>query len=191
MTAEQLALLGHGVAQAGQMAARRLAAGTGATGTGAAADVLVERSVAVRYRGQAHHLDVPLPPGDVGEASVHKLLERFEEQYETLFGAGAAFREAGFELLSARVMMTARLAPGAQPRPADPLAAAPSRTVVFDDPAHPVSCPVWTTAFPAPGHELTGPALVAYPGQTLVIPPGTSARTDEQGNFIVTREPGG
>jgi N-methylhydantoinase A len=189
MTAGQLTLLDRGVAQARQAAARRLAAGTSAAGP--AADVLVEPSVAVRYRGQAHHLDVPLPSGDVGEASVRKLLERFEEQYEALFGAGAAFREAGFELLSARVMMTARLAPGAQARPADPLAAAPPRTVVFDDPAHPVSCPAWTTAFPAPGHELAGPALVAYPGQTLVIPPGASARTDEHGNFVISMEPGG
>lgn len=184
------ALLSRHLAQARDAASRRLAAATGAsaisaTSTGASADVLVERSVSIRYRGQAHHLDVPLPAGEVGEAAVHKLLERFEEQYETLFGAGSAFREAGFELVSARVMMTARLAAGAQPRPADPLTAAPPRTVVFDDPDHPVGCPVWTTTFPAAGHELTGPCLVVYPGQTLVIPPGSHARTDEQGNFLV------
>jgi N-methylhydantoinase A len=88
-------------------------------------------------------------------------------------------------------MMTARLAPGARPRPADPLAAAPPRPVVFDHPGHPVSCPVWTTTFPAPGRELAGPALVAYPGQTLVIPPGWRARSDERGNFVVTAEPTG
>jgi N-methylhydantoinase A len=185
MSAGQPALLSRHVAQARDAAARRLAAAIGAYGTGAAADPLVERSVSIRYRGQAHHLDVPLPAGEVGEAAVHKLLERFEEHYETLFGAGSAFREAGFELVSARVMMTARLAAGAHPRPADPLTAAPSRMVVFDDPDQPVGCPVWTTTFPAPGQELTGPCLVAYPGQTLVIPPGSHARTDEQGNFLV------
>jgi N-methylhydantoinase A len=142
--------------------------------------------VSVRYRGQAHHLDVPLPPGEVDGTAVDKLLERFEEQYEALFGAGSAFRAAGFELVAARVVLTARLAPGAKPRPADQLTAAPPRAVVFDDPDHPVSCPVWATAFPAPGLELAGPALVAYPGQTLVIPPGWHARTDEHGNFVIS-----
>ena len=190
VTAGQLAQLEEQVAQASRAASRRLAAGTGTTRTGAA-DIATERSVSVRYRGQAHYLDVPLPSGEVGEAAIGKLLERFEEQYEALFGAGSAFREAGFELVAARVMMTARLAPGARPRPADPLAAAPPRPVVFDDPDHPVSCPVWTTAFPAPGRELAGPALVAYPGQTLVIPPGWRARSDERGNFVVTAEPTG
>jgi N-methylhydantoinase A len=117
---------------------------------------------------------------------VNKLLERFEEQYEALFGAGSAFREAGFELLSARVLLTARTPAAAEPKPADPLLPAPSRLVVFDDPASPVTCPVWTTAFPAPGQQVQGPCLVAYPGQTLVVPPGAAARTDARGNVIVT-----
>jgi N-methylhydantoinase A len=178
LTAQELAQLGQHVTQVLEAAAGRLPSG--------AADLHVERSLSVRYRGQAHHLDVPLPPGEVSEATVTKLLERFEEQYEALFGAGSAFREAGFELVSARVMVTTRLAANTQPRPADPLAAASPRTVVFDDPGHPVSCPVWTTNFPAPGQEVTGPCLVTYPGQTLVVPPGARARTDERGNFIVT-----
>jgi N-methylhydantoinase A len=143
-----------------------------------------DRTVSVRYRGQAHHLDVPMPEA----RSVDKLLERFEAQYEALFGAGSAFREAGFEILSARVMQTTRLAAGARPVPSDPLVAAGTRTVVFDDPRQPVDCPVWTTAFPAPGQHLEGPCLVVYPGQTLVMPPGTTAVTDELGNIVVTLE---
>jgi N-methylhydantoinase A len=181
-TGEQVAQLRESVTAAADMAAGRLAsAGTTASG----ADILAERSVSLRYRGQAHHIDVPLPAGDVDAAAVHKLLERFEEQYEALFGAGSAFREAGFELLSARVLLTARAATGTQPQPADPLAQAAPRLVVFDDPANPVQCPVWTTDFPSPGQQANGPCLVVYPGQTLVVPPGATARTDSRGNMIV------
>jgi N-methylhydantoinase A len=182
-TGEQVAQLRDNVAAAAGAAAGRLAA------AGPGADIVAERSVSVRYRGQAHHLDVPLPAGDVDEAAVSKLLERFEEQYEALFGAGSAFREAGFELVSARVLLsasvTARAAAAARPRPADRLVRAPSRPVVFDDPANPVQCPVWTTAFPAPGQRVAGPCLVVYPGQTLVVPPGAAARSDSHGNLIV------
>jgi N-methylhydantoinase A len=179
VTSGQLAQLGQHLAEAGEAAARRI---------NGAAVPQAERTVAVRYRGQAHHLDVPLPPGAVDETALNKLLERFEEQYEALFGVGSAFREAGFELLSVRVMLTARLAAGARPAPADPLVAAASRPVVFDDPDTPAQCPVWTTAFPAPGLRAEGPCLVVFPGQTLVVPPGGTARTDELGNFVVTVE---
>jgi N-methylhydantoinase A len=48
-----------------------------------------------------------------------------------------------------------------------------------------VCCPVYRTAFPAPGQELRGPCLVSFPGQTLVVPPGATARTDAAGNFVV------
>ena len=156
VTAGQVAVLAEQLARAGHAAAAWLAAGTGATGT-AAADVLAERTASVRYRGQAHHLDVPLPPGEITEAAVGKLLERFEEQYEALFGAGFAFREAGFELVAARVMMTARLARGARPRPADPLTAAPPRPVVFDDPGHPVAARSGPPRSPLPATSWPGP----------------------------------
>jgi N-methylhydantoinase A len=146
----------------------------------------IERVISVRYRGQAHHLEVPVPESHVDAAAVDKLLERFEAQYEALFGAGSAFREAGFEILSVRVMLTARPAGGAQPTPSDPLVAAGTRAVVFDDPDQPCECPVWTTAFPAPGQHIEGPCLVVYPGQTLVVPPGATGRTDELGNIVVT-----
>jgi N-methylhydantoinase A len=145
-----------------------------------------ERTVSLRYRGQAHHLDVPLPESHLDDAAVGKLLERFEAQYEALFGAGAAFREAGFEILSVRVLRTVRLAAGARPAPADPLVPAGTRSVIFDDPRQPYDCPVWTTGFPAPGQQLVGPCLVVYPGQTLVLPPGAAGRTDDLGNIVVT-----
>ena len=174
----------HLAAAAGAAAARL------ATVTADPAEVLTERTVAVRYRGQAHHLDVPLPSAEVDEAAVHKLLERFEEQYEALFGAGSAFREAGFELLSVRVMLTARTAASPRPSPDGSLTRAPSRPVVFDDPDCPVPCPVWQTAFPAPGQRVEGPCLIVYPGQTAVLPPGAAGRTDDQGNLVVTMAPG-
>ncbi|MFC8511835.1 hydantoinase/oxoprolinase family protein [Streptomyces sp. NPDC057257] len=165
-------------AEAGEAAVRRMGPTVGEPTT--------ERIVSLRYRGQAHHLDVPLPEPQLDAACVDKLLERFEAQYEALFGAGAAFREAGFEILSVRVMLTARLTAGARPTPSDPLVAAGTRTVVFDDPGQPCECPVWTTAFPAPWQHIEGPCLVVYPGQTLVVPPGATGRTDELGNIVVT-----
>ena len=118
--------------------------------------------------------------------SFERLVTAFESQYEALFGAGSAFREAGIEIMSVRALVTVHLQSSAPPAPTDPLAPAGTRSVVFDDPGTPVDCRVYTTQFPAPGQALDGPALVAYPGQTLVIPPGARALADAFGNVVVT-----
>lgn len=154
-------------------------------------DVSVERFVALRYRGQAHTLEVPAWFGEPDSASLEKVLVRFEVQYESLFGAGAAFSEAGFEVLAVRAAVTGRLRPASEPSPSEPVVASGVRSVVFDDPAEPQECQVWTTGFPAPGQHVLGPCLVVFPGQCLVVPPGGEARTDELGNFVVTLKLGG
>lgn len=148
-------------------------------------EVTIERTMALRYRGQAHHLDVPVLGSAIDGAFFEETVARFEKQYESLFGAGSAFREAGLEVLNVRVLLTAHLGATASPDPTGALVAAGTRSVVFDDPDLPVDCPVWHTEFPAEGQDVQGPALVVYPGQTLVIPPGAAARTDEFGNFVV------
>jgi N-methylhydantoinase A len=145
----------------------------------------IERTMALRYRGQAHHLDVPVATEAIDAHAFEQTVARFEERYESLFGEGSAFREAGLEVLNVRVILTAHLDALAQPDPTGGLISAGTRWVVFDDPSTPVECPVWRTEFPAEGHHVAGPALVSYPGQTLVIPPDAAAETDRFGNFVV------
>ncbi len=148
--------------------------------------VSVALSVAVRYRGQAHHLDVALPDGPLDVAGLGTSLRAFETDYESLYGAGAGFGGAGFELLSVRAIGSRPGAGENSARPADPIVREGDREVVFDDPAVPFTCAVYRTGFPAPGQQVDGPALICFPGQTLVIPPGGRARTDRRGNVVVT-----
>lgn len=146
----------------------------------------VAATASLRYRGQAHALDVSLAE-PVGRASdVERILAAFEEQYEQLFGEGAGFREAGFEMTGLRVTATAPAATEVAPAPSDKVELTGARPVVFDDPDVPAECAVYRTRFPRAGQEVAGPALVVFPGQTLVVPPGAVARTDESGNFVVS-----
>ena len=68
---------------------------------------------------------------------------------------------------------------------ANPLRPAGERDVYFDR-SEPVRCPVFRCDFPAPDQRQNGPCLVVSSGQTLVVPPAASVRTDAAGNFIVT-----
>ena len=146
--------------------------------------------VAVRYRGQAHALDVAIGSGfGPPRPCDRELLARFEDEYEVLFGAGSQFKRAGFEVLSVRADVLVRLKGGV---PSGALTAhrhleeVGERTVVFDDPSRPLECPVWSATVPPPGRVLEGPCLVAYPGQTLVVPPGAVGAADDDGNVLVT-----
>jgi N-methylhydantoinase A len=154
--------------------------------------------VAVRYRGQAHALDVAVGKGFGPPAPCDaRVLTRFEEQYESHFGAGSQFSRAGFEVLSVRtdVQLHLDVPPAAgggdatAGAPASALRPSGTRQVVFDDPDRPSECPVWWATVPAAGQSVDGPCLVAYPGQTLVVPPGAVGRTDGHGNVLVTLSP--
>ncbi len=145
----------------------------------------VEHSIALRYRGQAHHLDVPFSEEHVTETSFATCLDRFERQYEALFGRGAAFREAGFEVLSVRALGTGKLVLPVTPSGGDPLVVIGSRLVVFDNPLQPLEVRVYSTEYPAAGQSVEGPCVIEFPGQTVVVPPGGIVRSDESGNLHV------
>jgi N-methylhydantoinase A/oxoprolinase/acetone carboxylase beta subunit/N-methylhydantoinase B/oxoprolinase/acetone carboxylase alpha subunit len=146
----------------------------------------VRTTAAIRYRGQAHHLDVMIEEELSSAAALEKTIESFESQYESLYGAGSAFREAGIELLSLRATATIALPGSTQPSPSGELISMGTRSVIFDNPAAPQICPVYRTSFPQQDLIVQGPCLVEFPGQTLVVPPGAEARTDQWGNFVVT-----
>lgn len=139
-------------------------------------------TAAVRYHGQAHHLDIAVAQiPDVPDVAA--MLERFESEYELLFGHGSGFREAGFEILSVRSV-------AAQPS-ADRSAGEQTtgerfevrgvRPVVFDDPAAPEDTVVYGCRWPAADQRVEGPCLIQLPGCVVVVPPGGAAETDSTG----------
>lgn len=152
-------------------------------------EVAIERTVAIRYRGQTHHLDVVLPEGRLDEAGFRTTIARFEHQYETLFGRGAAFSAAGFEILSVRAVGSGKLPPPASTTVGEDLKLVSKRPVVFDDPKAPVETLIYRTTFPKPGARASGPCIIEFPGQSVVVPPGRSAVADQYGNLHVGKNP--
>jgi N-methylhydantoinase A len=151
------------------------------------ATMAVERYVSIRFRGQTNHIDVSVGEGAFNAAAFGDVTQRFEKQYETLFGRGAAFSNAGYEILFVRVMGSAPLAPPAVATKGEPLISRKSRKVVFDDPKAPVETAIYLTTFPQAGATAKGPAIIEFPGQSVVVPPGMTATADDYGNLHVTR----
>lgn len=139
---------------------------------------VLSHTAAIRYHGQAHHLDIAIPQTPDRDA-LAATLGRFEAEYELLFGKGSGFREAGFEILSVRSI--AALGSEARPPAAahgDLFEVRDVRPVVFDDANAPEDTVVYGCRWPAADQQVAGPCLIQLPGCVVVVPPGGSAETD-------------
>ena len=152
----------------------------------AKATMTVEHYCAVRFRGQTNHIDVLLDGETFDIETYNAMIRRFETQYETSFGRGAAFSSAGYEILLVRAMGSAALAPPAVVCKGEPLLSHTSRKVVFRDPRTALDTAIYLTSFPEAGATVAGPAIIEFPGQSVVVPPGAVARADDSGNLHVS-----
>ncbi len=148
-------------------------------------DIKIERFVAIRFRGQTHHLDVAVEDRVFDSEAYRQTTAAFEQQYEILFGHGASYSGAGYEILSVRVTGTGALPPPVLSASGDDLVPVKSRKVVFDDPAVAIDCTIYRTTFPKSGTRVSGPSIIEFPGQSVVVPPGAQAHADEFGNLHI------
>lgn len=153
--------------------------------TAAKGQVRIERLISIRYRGQTHHLDVPLDGDQFDAEAFRKAVAAFEAQYETLFGRGAAFSKAGYELLSVRAVGIGALPPPAVATTGEKLEFVKTRAVIFRDPKAPLDTAIYKTSYPEPDASIEGPAIIEFPGQSVVVPPKTKATADRFGNLHV------
>jgi N-methylhydantoinase A len=150
-------------------------------------NVRIERFVSIRFRGQTHFLDIAVDADHFDADTFREVVRRFEAEYETLFGRGAAFSKAGYEILAARSVGTGALPPPAQATQGEDLAYVKSRPVVFRDANAPVDTRIYRTSFPKSGARVDGPCIIEFPGQSVVVPPGYSASADAFGNLHVKK----
>jgi N-methylhydantoinase A len=153
---------------------------------GARGMVEVEQLASMRYRGQTNSLDIPVGTSDFSAHSYAETVARFETRYEELFGSGAGFSQAGFEVVAVKTIGHGKLQPAATAMQGDVLSVVGTRNVVFDDPRVPVQTSIYRIDFPRPNEEALGPCIIEYPGQSVVVPPGSVARADNFGNLHVT-----
>jgi N-methylhydantoinase A len=145
----------------------------------------VQLSVEARYVGQVWELDVPLPRATLDGDGLAALVEAFHAAHERVF----AVRDDAtpVEFLAWRARLTVHL-DRRRPRGADPRTSPPRAFTAR--PAHFPGCGLVDTPFfegPAlgAGDCVEGPAVVAEPTTTVVIPPGAAATLSPQGSYLI------
>jgi N-methylhydantoinase A len=154
-----------------------------------AKDVDVQRIFALRYKGQVHEVDTPVGAGRLDESDLERVMDDFERRYETLYGRGSGFRQAGIELVTYRVMATARVQDAAIERhaegDADPSPAQLGLEELYWHGSGTLQTDVYGTEL-RPGMQFRGPAVVRLAATTGLVHPGEQAVLDGYGNIRIS-----
>jgi N-methylhydantoinase A len=155
----------------------------------ALAQVLVARSVDLRYVGQNYELEIPW-----GEGGLGALRAAFEQRHRQLYGyaTGESVECVNLRVVARAMQQTS--ATGAPPAAPPPAAATRSGgrppEVLGRQPADfretgPVQLPRYDRAALAPGATLDGPALVADEWSTTVVYPGQRCVAGALGHLVI------
>ena len=153
-------------------------------------DLVEQRLVELRYTGQGHELQITLPPGTLDQVALDRLRERFEVEYERVYG----LRNAGSAVEVVTWLLTlSTAAPPVRPATLGPggTEARPAATREAWEPAQGSAVPFgvyWR--FDLVGDaRIAGPALVAEHETTSVLPAGWSARVNSLGHLVMEADP--
>ena len=147
-----------------------------------------QRFADMKFRLQIHRVEVPLPEGVLTAQDSQSLMHTFAEQYESLYGKGSAFHDAGTEIGVIRVVAVGALA---RPRLSHQVhqtgqAHSGERDVYWREEQCFVSTPIYHGVGLAVAQQVSGPAIIEMPETTIVLRPGSSGQLDAYGNFVIS-----
>jgi N-methylhydantoinase A len=152
-------------------------------------DLEVACSAFMRYAGQGHEIEVPLPPGLLNEESSRIIQASYEEHYQRLFGA--TIPERDIEILSWAVVVSSpsRLCGGKVGKlddyePDTDL----TRRCYNPENKSMMSIPVYARHELKPGAYFSGPALVVEPQTSTYITAEFEAHVDSGFNLVIDRK---
>ena len=161
----------------------------------AEADHVFARTADLRYFGQAFEVRVPVPAGDLDEAALESVADRFHAEHRALYGYD--FSGEGSQQVEWVNLRVSGIGPIQRPEirrvpSVEEVAMRPSRVlgtrqVCFDPDDGYVETPLlWRTDL-AVGTVVQGPAIIEEFGSTVPLHPGFTARVDDFANIIISR----
>ena len=153
--------------------------------------IVLQRVVELRYKGQVHQVDAPVPLGKVTPATLDSVIEEFERHYERLFGRGSGFRQAGIELVTYRVVGSTHVQDASIMKKQEGSDdATPARigreNLYWREVGKEVESSIYGSGLAA-GMAFDGPAIIRFESTTALIHPGQHARIDGYGNVRITQ----
>jgi N-methylhydantoinase A len=154
-----------------------------------ASELIFNRSADMRYAGQFHELEIPLPSRFNSPADVEAVAGAFHARHKELYTFDLPQR--GLDFLTFRLKATAarksdlRIVPVAPGGPDPKPALKRVRRCFFGNDW--VETPCYQGERLLAGNVISGPALIEEKATTVVIPKGFSCTVDAGGTYVLTR----
>jgi N-methylhydantoinase A/oxoprolinase/acetone carboxylase beta subunit/N-methylhydantoinase B/oxoprolinase/acetone carboxylase alpha subunit len=150
-------------------------------------ELQLRRSIKLRFQMQVHEIEVEVPLGELGMADLEQLERDFIDTYTARYGEGSAYAAAGLELVAFRLEV--RVPSEDLELRAGDGAAAPSphttRPAWFPETGEYVDTAIYRVEGLPVGTTIPGPAILERMGDTVVLPPGSTASVDGFGNLAL------
>ena len=150
----------------------------------------IARTAFMRYRGQGHEIEVPVPCGRLGAGTAQHLRIAYDERYVSLFGR--VVPRMVVEIMNWSVLAAAVRAEPA-PLPAVKGGRTPRahavRVLHAGGAVEPLEVPCYRRDDLAPGDQIRGPALVIEAQTTTFVSADFEAVVDAGLNIVLTRVP--
>ena len=151
-------------------------------------DFVLLRSVDIRYVGQEYTVNVPIA-GLITDETVRKARSDFHKLHEVTYSHSKP--DDVIELVNLRVAAIGRrpkvelpkIAAGKEEPPSS--AQVGSTEICFDAAQGFTEATVWDRRELLAGNQIEGPAIVADPGATTVVPPGFRCSLSSHGNLVI------
>jgi len=155
----------------------------------------LRRYVRLRYRGQVHEVETPVPLGTLNPEQLEQVLATFEHLYESKYGRGTTYKQAGMQAITYRVHGFGKLHPPAlTARPFEGMdadqAVKAQRMVYFREAGGFITVPIYDAGRLKSGNRVLGPAIVEAVDTTVVIHPGQHAAVDPYLNIVIAATEG-
>ncbi len=151
----------------------------------------MRRWVDMHYRGQAHEVTVPLLARPSSREDIKGIIEAFERKYESIYGKGTAFSQAGYEIAVFRVDAVGKTkkpdTPACVPSGPDSSPALKGYRQLFFQGAL-TTVPVYSGEKLKTGNVVPGPCIVEYVDTTAIINANMRATMDPYRNLILHSE---
>ena len=153
-------------------------------------EVNLHREIGMKFGRQVNVETIPVPRKIYSERDVEEICNSFIEYYRSLYGEGAAFVEAGMEIMTFMVRATKSAILPAIPKlkleKADSAHALKGKRDVFmGEVGEFVSTNVYEFGRLRPGNAVVGPAIMEAPTTTMYILSGQVGRIDEYRNLMI------
>ena len=152
--------------------------------------VVLHREISMKFGRQVNVERIPMPRKTYDEKDIAQIGDDFVEFYRSVYGEGAAFVEAGMEIMAIHVTASVPLArPSLIKRPLGSSktdhARKGSRDVYWSEKKAYHVTPIYDGDKLEPGNVIAGPALAELATTTIMVPHDSQLKIDEYGFFVM------